>query len=343
MAGTLTGLAATVTRARRWTRWPEWMDSKLAWPGTACYYLALTNDWSFAHTVSVAARVFPFMICLAALGYAANDYWDRDGDVAAGKRAPDSAPGPAGQRWLVAGLLGATLVSAVPLVVGGSRRLAALVFLGLGLALAYSAPPLRLKTRGALGVLAAALVQWGTPPLPLLAGGAAPTPGFAILLVLGLSVGLRWMLLHQVQDAPHDARAGIWTFARAQGTARAMTILRGQVGLEAGLLVTWILVDGQVGPVLAAVSVVYLATYTLIAWRFGQAGRLSDLFGSYEGAPFRGLYLAWLPLGFLIALVRVDHGFAWLVPLELWWRRYQVAADLRLASRAAGLAAARSR
>ena len=242
MAAALTGLSGAVGRARRWTRWPDWTDSKLAWLGTACYYLALTNGWSLAHTVAVMVRVFPFVVGLAALGYAANDYWDRAADVAAGKRAPESTPGPAGHRRLVGVLLGATLLAIVPLATRGVSAFAGLALLVL--ALAYSAPPLRLKTRGGWGVLAAALAQWGTPVLPLLVGGVAPTAGFALLFALGFSAGVRWMLLHQILDAPGDAHAGLRTFAIDQGTAPTARILRGLVAVEAGLLVTWTLIEG---------------------------------------------------------------------------------------------------
>ena len=121
MAAALTGPTSAISRARRWTRWPDWADSKLAWLGTACYYLALTNGWSLAHTAAVMVRVFPFVVGLAALGYAANDYWDREADVAAGKRAPESTPGPVGHRWLVRALLCATLLAILPLAPRGPR------------------------------------------------------------------------------------------------------------------------------------------------------------------------------------------------------------------------------
>jgi hypothetical protein len=335
MAATMTGLTGAIGRAHRWTRSSDWVDSKLAWLGTGCYYLALTNSWSLEHTAAVVARVFPFVVGLAALGYAANDYWDREADVVAGKRDRESAPGPAGHRWLVAVLLGATLLAIVPLAPRGPSVLAG--FALVVLAVAYSAPPLRLKTRGGWGVLAAALAQWGTPVLPLLVGGVTPTAGFALLFALGLSAGLRWMLLHQILDAPGDAQAGLRTFTIDQGIALAVTILRGLVGVEVGLLVTWTLVEGRAVPTLAIVSAVYLGAWALVALRLRPAEGAPTLFAPYERAPLRGLYLAWLPLFFLIALVRVQPAYGWLVAIELWWKRYQMAADVRLVCRAAGL------
>jgi hypothetical protein len=335
MAAVLTGFTSAISRARRWTRWSDWADSKLAWLGTACYYLALTNGWSLAHTVAIMARVFPFVVGLATLGYAANDYWDREADVAAGKRAPESTPGPAEHKWLVGALLGATLLAILPLGPPGSSVLAG--FALLVLAVAYSAPPSRLKTRGGWGVLAAALAQWGTPVLPLLVGGVTPTAGFVLLFALGLSAGLRWMLLHQILDASGDAHAGLRTFTIDQGIALTVKILRGLVGVEVALLVTWILVEGRAVPTLAIVSAAYLGACALVALWLRPPEGAPTLFAPYERAPLRGLYLAWLPLCFLIALVRAQPAYGWLVAIELWWKRYQMAADVRLVCRAAGL------
>jgi 4-hydroxybenzoate polyprenyltransferase len=335
MPVTLTRRPAAIARAYRWTRSSDWVDSKLAWLGTGCYYLALISGWSLADTLAVMVRVFPFVVSLAALGYAANDYWDREADVAAGKRARESAPGPAGHRWLVTVLMVATVLATVPLAVQGPSLLAGLALLVL--AIAYSAPPLRLKTRGGWGVLAGALAQWGTPALPLLVGRVTPTAGFALLFALGLSAGLRWMLLHQILDAPGDTRAGLRTFATDQGIARAATIIRGLVGLEVSLLATWSLVELRTRPALAIVSAVYLGACALVALRLRGAEGPPELVTSYERAPLRGFYLAWLPMGFLITLIRVEPAYGWLVAIELWWRRYQMAADVRLVCRAAGL------
>src|SRR5262245_8934043 len=115
MAAALTQIEAAAERAGRWTRARDWMDSKLAWLGTTCYYLALTNGWPIGRLASVVARVFPFVICLAAFGYVLNDYCDRDVDAAAGKDVRSGALERTRQRGLVLALLVATLLAAVPL------------------------------------------------------------------------------------------------------------------------------------------------------------------------------------------------------------------------------------
>jgi chlorophyll synthase len=330
MAAALTWIETTAVQVGRWTRSREWTDSKLAWLGTACYYLALANAWPVERLVGVMARVFPFVICLAAFGYAVNDYCDRDADAAAGKGERTIALGRTGQRGLVLILLVATLLAAAPLAVrpaalaGGAALLA--------LTVAYSAPPWRLKVRGVCGLLASATAQWGTPFLPLLVSGATPTPGFALLFALGLSVGVRWMLLHQMLDASGDVRAGTRTFTTEGGVPRATKILRCLVGFEAGLLAVWVLTDGRAAPALAVASAAYLLLGGMVALRQGPG--LPPAAPSYERAPFRGLYLAWLPLGFLVSLVAGQPAYAWVAAADLWWRRYQWGTDLRLLYRA---------
>jgi 4-hydroxybenzoate polyprenyltransferase len=330
MAAALTWIKTAAVQAGRWTRSREWTDSKLAWLGTACYYLALANAWPVDRLAGVMARVVPFVICLAAFGYAVNDYCDRDADAAAGKDERSCALGRTGQRGLILILLVATLLAAVPLAVrpaalaGGAALFA--------LAVAYSARPWRLKIRGAWGLLASATAQWGTPVLPLLVGGAAPTPGFALLFALGLSVGVRWMLLHQVLDASGDVRAGLRTFTVEGGVPRSTTILRGLVGFEAGLLAVWMLTDGRAAPALAVAAGAYLLIGGMVALRRGRG--LPPAAPSYERAPLRGLYLAWLPLSFLVSLIAVHPAYAWVAAADLWWRRYQWGTDLRLLYRA---------
>jgi hypothetical protein len=101
--------------------------------------------------------------------------------------------------------------------------------------------------------------------------------------------------------------------------------------------VTWILVEGRAVPTLAIVSAAYLGACALVALWLRPPEGAPTLFAPYERAPLRGLYLAWLPLCFLIALVRAQPAYGWLVAIELWWKRYQMAADVRLVCRAAGL------
>ncbi|MEQ1727573.1 MAG: UbiA family prenyltransferase [Vicinamibacterales bacterium] len=324
-----------VTRLSRWSRRREWFDSKVAWLGTACYYLALVNGWPPVKAAVVALQVVPFTIALAAFGYALNDYSDREVDLTAGKRTADSAPPAAMHFRLVGVLLVVTLLALAPMAFQGISLLAGLTLTVL--AVAYSMPPVRLKTRGIWGVLAAALAQWGTPILPLLSSGAAVTAGGAILLTLGVSAGLRWMLIHQIQDAPADARTGVRTFTVAHGVDRASTVARVLVSVEAVLLLVWMGIDSGRMPVLGVLSGVYIAAFALIWFQLARVGLAGTSGGAYERAPLRGLYLAWLPLGFLAALTWTRPAYGWLIPIELWFRRYQIAGDVRMACHAAGI------
>lgn len=325
---------AIVCRAARFResiRWNDWFDTKLAYLGTACYYLALTNRWTLAHTLTVMVRVFPFVGCLAAFGYVLNDYWDRTADVATRKRSPESLLPQDSHRRLVMALFGGTLLATLPLA---TSLLGVGVSLGLvTLTIAYSTPPIQLKTRGWLGVIGAAVAQWSSPLLPLLVAGGAFSWGFALLATLGLSMGLRWILLHQILDAASDARSGTMTFTRAHGVPLSTSFIRALVALEAGALAGWALVGRDAAQVLGVATVVYVAGFALVAVRLHRAGQVHALVLSYDLACFRGLYLAWFPLGFLILLAWSEPAYLMLVPVELFWKRHHLIDDLRLVFR----------
>ncbi|HUL76678.1 MAG TPA: hypothetical protein VL691_05380, partial [Vicinamibacteria bacterium] len=240
----------------RWLRWKHWVDSKLAFAGGVCYYLALTNHWSLGQTLATFGRFFPFLCCLAAFGYACNNYFDNAADLAGGKDPPLAVPDPRVQRRIVLGCLGATVLAFIPFMNRG-----ACVSVGVGgilLATAYSAPPLRLKVRGAVGLLSAAIAQWTLPALLIVTGTADLAPGIALMLVLSLSIGARWVLIHQISDAPADARAGTPTFTRDRGIPAASRLLWSLIAFEVALLLVWPFMAGEAARPIALSTAAYL-------------------------------------------------------------------------------------
>jgi 4-hydroxybenzoate polyprenyltransferase len=163
--------------------------------------------------------VFGAAACWAEAAILCNDVADRRQDAAAGKQRWAAAlPGWGG--WTVtaaAALLGLALVGAA----GGGPLAASVYAAAVALALAYSVPPLRLKTRGPWGpsayaasaCLAYAALPWAWTGAPAWVLAAA---GPAVLLD-------KWVNLHfhQVIDAGADRAAGAQTFALTVGERRA--------------------------------------------------------------------------------------------------------------------------
>ncbi len=163
---------------------------------------------------------FLFSSFMTAYGYLVNDLADVELDRKHGKsNAFAHTPLPQAISILL-GLLAAGALTAAPFL----RRpsFTPLWVLWLAVASFYSLPPLRLKTRGAIGLCATVLAQQTLPLLLLLA--AFDTPWTRLGAAFGLFATLRGLssdLGHQVRDYPHDVRTGTRTFAVDFGYRRS--------------------------------------------------------------------------------------------------------------------------
>ncbi len=157
------------------------------------------------------------LVSVAAFGYTLNDYWDGDSDSRAGRVNAQGGLSRLSRRFLVGG----PLVLGLGAWVGLDPSVSASLFLAIQLFLlvAYSVPPLRLKERGLLGVVADALYGHVVPLAivllvfpPDLTEGSSPLWA-GVLGVWALAKGLRNILLHQVEDRKRDRLSGVSTFA----------------------------------------------------------------------------------------------------------------------------------
>lgn len=90
----------------------------------------------------------------------------------------------------------------------------------------YSIPPVRLKARGLLGVLADASGAHLFPTLLVVSlvyrwvGGSLDPVWFTAVAVWSLSVGLRGILWHQLSDLHNDEKIGLRTYAQERTVAQ---------------------------------------------------------------------------------------------------------------------------
>ncbi|MFL5820359.1 MAG: UbiA family prenyltransferase [Solirubrobacteraceae bacterium] len=269
----------------RLARWREWVQSKLPFMAAVTVLLAPPST----PTVRVAAIVATVMAG-AAFGYGLNEVADRASDARAGK--DNRAAGLAPWRWALflvvtaAGALGLSLVWAPDGVAP------ALVVLGLSLAVLYSVRPFRLKERGAAALVGAAAAQWAVPVLVVSAAEPAGwlRPAAWSFALLGLAIGVRWIVVHQLQDASRDRLAGVSTYTADGGDVTVALVgafAWELVLLGAGLALTW---PGS-ALALIAVGIWLLHTSLLVFSRGSLVARLA----SYEDAPLAGYYFFGLP------------------------------------------------
>jgi 4-hydroxybenzoate polyprenyltransferase len=254
------------------SRWREWAHSKLPFVAATALLLDVTPE----RALLILSSLVPW----AAFGYALNALVDRAQDARAGKPVPAVGTGQAGCFLAVAGT--AALLSSLLWSNG------AIVAAGLVVAVAYSAPPLRLKERGAVGVLTGAAAQW---MLPVLAVAIAAPDGVPVaqpvaLVALALVVGVRWMLVHQRQDADADRRASVRTFGAASD--RLADLLVRCFALEVALLACVLAAGGaRTAPAAAALL-------PSLAWPRTRSMR--ERLQGYVDAPLSAYYFCLLPL-----------------------------------------------
>jgi 4-hydroxybenzoate polyprenyltransferase len=268
----------------RLSRWREWAQSKLLF--SAGVALLLFPDTPTPLLMVMIATVAPW----AAFGYGINEVADRDTDHRAGK-LNRSVTLPTAQ-WALFLFVSAATALGLSLYWAADAAPPLFVVAGMTVAAAYSLPPLRLKERGAIGLVAAATAQWALPVLALSSGVPRGwlRPAAWSLVLLGLAIGLRWIAVHQLADATRDRTAGVRTFATGGGPI--WPVIRCAFAAEVVLLATaLVLTWPQSMPAILALGGWIVAAELPRLRRGSLRGRLEG----YRAAPLRDYYFILLP------------------------------------------------
>jgi 4-hydroxybenzoate polyprenyltransferase len=278
-------LRAVVTAWLRLSRWRDWCTSKLTYIGATIVLLAPPES-----SVMVLLALVGTIATWAAFGYSVNEVADRHCDQQAGKT--NRAAPLSRASWSLFLLLTAGSSLGLTLLWSADAAAPALVLAGLVLSAGYSLPPLRLKERGVMGLVGAASAQW---VLLVLAVAAIQPRGWLrpdawCLAMLGLAIGMRWIAVHQLRDAPGDQKAGVQTYASSGG--RIGLVILCAFLLELGLLATTLVVTlPQSIPAIAALG---FSILVLLLRPRGDSFR--KRLQGYEHAPLREYYFLLLPV-----------------------------------------------
>jgi 4-hydroxybenzoate polyprenyltransferase len=220
-ASTLT--APAMPSARALGRVDNWWYSKVA-PAIAISYCAAllyqVPAWPTARSIFLIAFVG---LCAGSYGHIINDVFDIEVDRNAGKRNHMARFKPWQRFLLCAVTLG--LGFAPALFVSYSATSLLLLAVEFLLPTIYSIPPIRLKGRGALGLVCDSLGAHMVPCLyvlsvlahvagnPALVHTARATAFVWLTAIWALTLGLIGILIHEFEDRENDLRSGIRTFA----------------------------------------------------------------------------------------------------------------------------------
>jgi hypothetical protein len=286
--------------------------------------LLLAHRTDFFGLVVALSSEIAVIALVCNFGYAVNEIFDVEEDARAGRSNIASVTGI--YRIAIVAALSAALsvvlawfafgIAGVPLTAGA-----------LLISLAYSAPPVRLKDRRWLGVVADASAAHLYPALLcFVIASQFRAPEFPIVaasIAWSLALGTRGILLHQLLDDDLDRTAGLTTVVHIHGRKRIIGLIKfGVAPLEIGALLAlcWLL---EPGPAFWAVIVVY----ALVEQGKVLSGVRGVLFSSSGGrhVPFlnNSIYEVWGPLAALIAASSTEPAVLILVAVYvvLFWRR----------------------
>jgi len=220
----MNGAATTFGRVKRSVRWPDWALSKIPKLCIVGSYMGLAHGQTSAKFLTdLLLFVFVFATSHSAYGFLVNDLGDREMDRRHGKRNTFLELGTKKGWALLAAVTAVMLLSGLPFVI--RPGFVALWGLWWFVAVAYSLPPLRLKERGAVGIVVSSVAQVTVPVLITFAALGAGTRWERWIFILAMTLsGAVLELAHQRHDLRNDAQTGTLTLAVRMGQPKIDTV-----------------------------------------------------------------------------------------------------------------------
>lgn len=292
----------------RFSRTHEWLYTKTSLLLGFFFFFAYNQEMDIGNFMVNGLVLGASYLALSFWGYWVNDCFDVKSDELAGKKNDAAGFDPF---WrFVIGVWGVCL-GILPwfFAVGVDRgRLVMALFAQILLLLFYSVPPIRLKERAHLAVLADALYGYVLPVYitQVASGGNSFGIGHAFLYLGLTALGIRNFLLHLIDDLPNDILSQTKTLAVKWGQIAVLQICHRLVSLEImAILVglTWI------KPILGVFLPLFYLLFSMVIQKIGveKSSKTAKLW------LFNGFYEKWLGLAFLISLIFVDLRYILLI------------------------------
>jgi len=224
-----------VKRLQQFIRWRDWGFDKLPLFFLVAFYVVMAGGEDVRHFIPHFFIFVVLIITMALYGFLVNDLGDIELDRRHGKRNAFLKMGPRKGALIVMGIVVVMVLAMLPFL--HQVWFVPLMFFWFLESTFYSLPPLRLKERGWLGLVASLTAQL---PLPVLVTCTAfgYRLGWDILafVVYATCKGLSLDVGHQRLDLARDAQTGTDTFAVRQGYGRVTRLYTWTLTLERLLL-----------------------------------------------------------------------------------------------------------
>ena len=187
----------------KFVRWKDWGPGKIPIFCIGLFYAGLANrDVSLGFFFDFFVFIV-FIMLQAALGYAVNDWGDREIDKLHGKENGFNGLGKGNGIVSLLALFILSCASVIPFI---SRPMVLFLWLALVFCLvAYSLKPLRLKEHGIWGIGAATIAQWPIPIMLTFAVSGRFGGWDVIAFVVAITIGGATLeLAHQRYDRERD-------------------------------------------------------------------------------------------------------------------------------------------
>lgn len=256
-----------------------------------------------------------------AFGYSYNDWTDRKIDRNAGKK------NIIGELALPHAMLFLIALSTCSLVILWNylSRFDVLfvVSLSYGLAFAYSSPAIRLKEHGWIGLVAASITQRCLPCLLVFVINDCITQESILYLILLFILGLRWMIIHQLDDYDNDKKSQTYTYVTQAGREKAQSQLPRLFAFEL-LLIGYILYRSVLNiPESLWILVIYGAFTMLMTWATKETWWQMLKHPSSAYFVLLDFYFLYWPLGLaLLWTIHQPDKFWYCILLAIWLHRY---------------------
>ena len=289
-----------VRKLMRYRGWKVWMSYDMHVSLLAIFYILIVDNLfrPFDSLILISSLGFYFMY-----GFLINDFYDMPYDIAAGKRR---AVQELSRKEFISIILLVVFISALHLLYLKEPYYIATYVASYILATLYSAPPIRFKNRGVLGIIINGFIEKMLPVLAVFAFFTHFGIDTLIFLIASFFIGIVDILTHQIYDYDDDLRNRIRTFVVDIGIEKGLKVFKSFISpFSAVLMVIFsllICIKVQYASFIASlVFITYAVAFLLISK--GKLSREEEVFPLYMSCLFLLILNALPPfLAFILVL-----------------------------------------